>query len=77
MDTVGFFILPYDWVVQIVYEGGVTSHPKVPSDMICTVPVECMPKIEDEVAEDEIDMDGVSMLSPILWNLSISNFGKD
>ena len=50
---------------------------KVPFGMICTVPVKCTPMIEDDVVEDEIDMDGVSMLSPIPWKLSISKFGEN
>ena len=44
--------------------------------MICIVPVKCTSRIEDEVAKDEIDMGGFSMLSPILWKLSIAKLGE-
>ena len=50
---------------------------KVPSSMICTIPRKCMPRIEDEVVDDEIYMDGLRMLSPAIWKLSISKFGEN
>ena len=69
MESVGLCIQPYDCSVQTIYEGGVIGLPKVPSSMIGTVPIKYTPRIEDEVARDEIDMDGFKMFSPIMWTV--------
>ena len=44
--------------------------------MICIVLVKCLPRREDEVSEDEIGMDRINMLFPMLWMMYLPNFMK-
>ena len=69
-------IQPWSHIGQIFSEEEYINLPKVHLRLICTTPVKCPPRKEKEGPEDEIGLDGITLLEFIHWVSSTSNLMK-